>query len=1068
MLKSAALSLLLVSTAAVAQEKRDQKAEWNVQNPPGFKTREVRINVQEGTWMNLDVSPDGRTLVFDLLGDIYTMPVGGDRPTRISSGLAFDQHPRFSPDGRLIAFTSDRGGGDNIWVMGVDGSDPRAITTEKFELLNNPTWSPDGQYIAARKHFTTQRSLGTGEIWLYHVSGKGNGVALVTRPSPQHQKELGEPIYAPDGSAIYFSRDTTPGPIFEYAQNSNQQVFAIERYDMRTGERSTVAGGPGGAVRPSPSPDGRFLAFVRREGGRSRLFVKDLVSGEERRIYDDLDLDLQETWAVHGVYPNMDWTPDSQSIIFWAGGKIRRIGRDGSGLAEIPFRVNDTRVVADAPRPKVEVAPATVTTRIPRFAALSPDGSRVVFESLGRLYIKDLSGGEPRPLTAADGDFQLFPSWSRDGGRIVFISWNDQRLGEIRTVSPDGSNMRTISQQPGHYRRPRFSPDGGTIVFERGGGGFLTSDRWSEDPGVYRLPAAGGVQTRLVGNGHNPHFGAASDRVFMEVTEDQKRKLVSVDMNGADRRVHAQGDLINGFEVSPDGRALAFRENYNIFVTPFFAGAQTLNVGARGTQLPVVRATERGGQYFHWSGGGRTLAWLLGPTLYTGDRGAMIPTAPGGRAYEPPRSGTSLALSVPADRPEGQLALVGARIVTMADEAGGVIEDGVVLIDGNRIRAVGRRGEVNIPAAARQVDLAGKTIIPGLIDGHAHGAQGVDELVPQQNWSALAHLAFGVTTVHDPSSTSTEIFPAAEMQRAGVVLAPRTFSSGEIVYGARSPGRYAVVDSYKDALDHVQRLEAQGAISVKNYNQPRRDQRQQVVAAARAENLAVVAEGGSLFGMDMTIIADGNTTLEHNIPQNRLYEDVLSFFSQTNVGYTPTLVVTYGGLAGDPYWAQATRVWEHPLLTRHAPASALAERVRVTTGPADQFVDQYSARESDRLSDRGVPVSIGAHGQQQGLAAHWEMWSFVRGGMTPLEALRAATVTPARVYGFSDDLGSLEPGKLADLVILDADPLQNIRNSEQVSRVMLNGRLYDAATLNEVETGDRRRQPYFWEEQAAR
>jgi imidazolonepropionase-like amidohydrolase/Tol biopolymer transport system component len=1069
---AAATLILLSSTAVVAQQrggqaKAGEQPKWDVQAPPGQRTREVRLNVSEGTWMGVDVSPDGRSIAFDLLGDIYVMPIAGGRPTRLTSGLAYDQQPRFSPDGRLIAFTSDRGGGDNIWVMNADGTGARAVTRETFELLNSPAWSPDGQYIAARKHFTTQRSAGTGEVWVYHVSGVGNGVALVTRPNPQHQKELGEPIYAPSGDAIYFSRNTTPGPIFEYAQDSNQQIFAIERYDLRTGERSQVAGGPGGAVRPAPSPDGRWMAFVRRVDGTSRLFVRDLVSGEERRLYDELDLDLQETWAIHGVYPNMSWTPDSRTIVFWAGGKIRRIDRDGTNAAEIPFQVNDTRVVIDAPRPAVDVAPDSFTTRMPRFATYSPDGRQVVFETLGRLYIADAAGGTPRLLTAEDGDFQLFPTWSRDGRSIAFVSWNDQRLGEIRTVSPDGSNLRTVTDRPGLYRRPRFSPDGGTIVFERGAGGFLTAPRWSDEPGLYRVAAAGGPQTRIVREGANPHFGAASDRLFFEVTEEQKRRLVSTDLGGGNRRVHAQGDLVTSYEVSPDGRTLAFRENYNIFATPFLAAAQTQTVGARGGQLPVTRASgDYGGEYFHWSEGGRRLAWSMGPTLYSATASDLLRSAPGGTAYAAPRTGLSLAITARAERPQGLIALVGARILTMADPSGGAIDDGVILIESNRIRAVGRRGEVAIPAGARTIDVAGKTIIPGIIDGHAHGPQGTDDLIPQQNWNAMAHLAFGVTTVHDPSSTASEIFPAAELQRAGRVLMPRTFSSGEIVYGARSPTRFAQIDSYEDALGHVRRLRSQGAHSIKNYNQPRRDQRQQVAAAGRAENIITVAEGGSLYTMDMTLIADGNTVLEHNIPQARLYDDVLSFYAQTNVAYNPTLVVTYGGLAGDPYWAQATRVAEHPLLTRHVPPAAVAGRVRTTTAPDHQFVDQYAARETLRLSQRGVPVAIGAHGQQQGLAAHWEMWSLVRGGMSPVDALRAATATPARMYGFRD-LGTLEPGKLADLVILDADPTQDIRNSERIDRVMLNGRLYEAATLNEVETGDRRRQPYFWEEAGA-
>jgi imidazolonepropionase-like amidohydrolase len=276
-----------------------------------------------------------------------------------------------------------------------------------------------------------------------------------------------------------------------------------------------------------------------------------------------------------------------------------------------------------------------------------------------------------------------------------------------------------------------------------------------------------------------------------------------------------------------------------------------------------------------------------------------------------------------------------------------------------------------------------------------------------------------------------------------------------------------VIDSLDDALAHVRRLKIQGAHSIKNYNQPRRDQRQQVVAAAIQENIAVVAEGGSVYEMDMALIADGNTTLEHNIPQARIYKDVLDFYGGTKVGYTPTLGVTYGGLGAEPYWISRSQVFKHPLLTRHVPATVLnPELVRVTVAPEEDYVDKVSAATARLLSQRGVPVSIGGHGQQQGLAAHWDMWSFVRGGWTPIEALKAGTITPARALGFRD-IGSLEPGKLADLVILNADPTVDIQNSDDIAKVMLNGRLYDAATLNEEVTGTRQRRPYHWEDEGS-
>ena len=1055
-----------VPAAAYAQDAKEAPS-WDVAAPPGMKVREVPITVEEGTWMNLDVSPDGRTLVFDLLGDIYTLPIAGGTPTRISEGLPYETQPRFSPDGKRIAFTSDRGGGDNIWIMNRDGSDKRQLTQESFRLMNQPSWSPDGQYIVAKKHFTTQRSLGTGEVWMYHVSG-GDGVLLVKRPSEQHQKELGEPIFAPDGRHVYFTLNTTPGPIFEYAQNSHTQLFAIDRYNLETGRTERMIGGEGGAVRPTPSPDGKLIAYVRREATQPRLYVRNLATGEDRKVFESLDMDVQETWAVTGVYPNLAWTPDSASLVVWAGGKLNRVDLASGQGAIIPFRIADTRGVIDPPRPPIAVAPDTLETRMPRGASVSPDGRSVVFETLGKLWIKPMAGGEPRRLTRDEAAMEAYPSWSADGRKLVYVRWTDAGLGDVRTIASSGGKSTAITPA-GHYARPRFSPDGRTVVFEKDRGGYLSSPRGSAEPGVYRVAASGGELTRITDNGGSPQFGAASDRVFVMEGDAKESRLVSVDLNGEARRVHARGELVNDYRVSPDGRFLAFRQNYQAYVTPMAPGAQEVSLSPKGGALPVIKVSGDGADWIHWSEGGERLNWSLGPMVFSADRASMFADAPLAKGaqpakFDPPKSGVSLSMRITADKPTGRIAIVGARVVTMKGADGGVIEDGVVLVERDRIKAVGRRGEVAIPAGTPTLDARGKTVIPGLIDAHAHGPYGIDEITPQANWAEMVNLALGVTTQHDPSSSARTVFPALEMTRAGVILGPRTFSTAEIVYGARQAGVYAQIDSYEDALAHVRRLKAQGAHSLKNYNQPRRDQRQQVTAAALAEGMRSVAEGGSLFGLDMTLIADGNTTVEHNLPLGVFYEDVLQFFSQSRTGYTPTLVVTYGGPAGDPYWRAHTEVWKHPLLQRHQPSAILtASNARREIAPEGDYKDDDSAREAAKLARRGVPVAIGAHGQEPGIAAHWELWSFARGGMTPVEALRTGTIEAARSLGYDADIGSLEPGKLADLVVLDADPTQDIRNSDKVSKVMIGGRLLDAATLNEELTGDRKRPAYWWE-----
>jgi hypothetical protein len=299
----------------------------------------------------------------------------------------------------------------------------------------------------------------------------------------------------------------------------------------------------------------------------------------------------------------------------------------------------------------------------------------------------------------------------------------------------------------------------------------------------------GGTPVRVTGEGAEPQFGASNDRLFMIANAAGKRQLVSTDLNGEAKRVHSTGEMVSDYQVSPDGQYLAFRQNYQAFVMPLMPGTQDVSADERGGPLPVTRVSGDGGDFLNWSQNGRLLHWSLGPTIFTADTAAMFAAAPPGEnppKFQPPKAGVSLSMDVAADKPTGTLVLTGARLVTMADVKGGIIDDGIIVVRGDRIAAVGRRGEVAIPAGARTIDLAGKTIIPGLVDAHAHGPQGEDDLIPQQNWSSMVNLAMGTTTIHDPSARAAEIFVASELQRAGKILAPRTFSTGEIIYGAKA------------------------------------------------------------------------------------------------------------------------------------------------------------------------------------------------------------------------------------------------------------------------------------------
>ncbi|HVS65964.1 MAG TPA: amidohydrolase family protein [Thermoanaerobaculia bacterium] len=1066
--------------AAAQREREDDDADdaakeesWDVAVTPG-ETTEVTVDVMEGTWMGVDVSPDGREIVFDLLGDLYLLPIEGGEAKALTSGPVWDMQPRFSPDGDEIAFTSDRAGGDNVWVIRRDGTAPRQISDESFRLPNSPAWSPDGEWIAARKHFSSRRSLGSGEIWLWHSSGTGSGLRLNEKPN--EQKDLGEPAFSPDGRYVYFSQDTTPGDVFEYSKDANTGIYSIQRIDRETGEIERVISGPGGAVRPTPSPDGSRLAFVRRVRFVSTLFVHDLRSGENTPVYAPLERDQQEIWAIHGVYPQISWTPDSKEIVFWAGGKIRRVDIDTRVHHEIPFRVRQTHALKKALRFPQEVAPDTFHTKMLRWVEPSPAGDRVVFQSLGRLWLRDLDAGgepgEPHLVSEQEEHWELYPSFSRDGRSLVYVTWDDDLLGSVRLRDLQSGAERTLTREPGHYVEPVISSDGSTVIFRKIGGGYLTSPLWSKEPGLYRVPAdASAEPLRLRQAGVAPHFGAASDRVYFTDFEGDQRVLRSVRIAGdaygdPEERTHLTSENATEWRVAPSGDWVAFVERFNAYVIPLVAASEPIAVSPGVSALPVRRLSRDSGEFLRWSGNSSTVYWTLGPELFSRDLAdafAFLEGSPD-ELPEPPAEGIDLGMDVARDVPSGTIALVGGTVITMAGEDGGIVQNGTVVVEGDRIRAVGPAAEVSVPAGAHRVDVSGKVVMPGLIDVHYHGGQGSAEIVPERSWEAHAALAFGVTSIHDPSNDTSTFFAASEMRRAGLITAPRLFSTGTILYGAAGDFK-AEVDSLEDARAHLRRLKAAGAFSAKSYNQPRRDQRQMIVAAARELEMMVVNEGGALFQHNMTMVLDGHTGIEHSLAIPAVYDDVLQLWGASEVGNTPTLGVAFGGIEGERYWYHHTEVYEHPRLTRFVPNDQLDARARRRVmAPEEEYNHLLVARLVADLHDAGVSIQLGAHGQREGLAAHWELWMLEQGGMTPLEALRAGTLAGARYLGLDGDLGSLEAGKLADLIVLDENPLEDLRSSESVRYTMVGGRLYDAWTMDEIGNHPRERGGFWFEE----
>ena len=1059
-------ALISFSVSTFSQKEKTAKSKkWDVNNPhKDWSYKTFNLNTDEGTWMNLDISPDGKTIVFDMLGDIYTMPVTGGKARALRTGLAFEVQPRYSPDGTYISFTSDAGGGNNIWVMTADGQNAKAITKEKYRLLNNAVWTPDGKSLVARKHYTSERSVGAGEMWQYPLVGSA-GLQITKRKNDQ--QDVNDPSISPDGRYLYYAEDMYPGGFFQYNKDPNSQIYVIKQYDFTTGKTKTITGGPGGAARPIISRDGKNLAFVKRIREQTVLYIHDLATGEEKPIFFDLDKDQQEAWAVFGVYPYFSWMPNNKDLVFWTAGKIHSINIDSKVIKNIPFEIDTSIKLTETHQVKREAFTENFSSKMIKDVKTSPNGNTIIFTSLGHIYKKTLPNGIPTRISNLS-DFEADPSFSPDGKSVLFVTWNDENLGAIYSIKLDGSGLKKLTKQKGIYRTPIYDGSGSKIAYRKESGNGDQGFDFTKMTGIYTMNYTGSYPKRISESGEFPQFSEDNKRVFFQTGGaffgNLTKKLKSVDLSGNDEKSHFTSKLANRIVPSPDNKWVAIIHLHKVYIAPFIQNGQEINLDIKTKSFHIESLSEEAGIDIHWGSSNKKVHWTLGGEYFTKNLidNTKDPFAKTNLDSSKATS-SSINLTVKSDVPEGIIAFTNARLIIMNGNK--VIEEGTIIINQNKIDTIGTSEKIAIPEGAKVYDMKGKTIMPGIVDVHAHVGAFRNGLSTQKHWQFYANLAFGVTTSHDPSVHTKAAFTLEELQKSGQTVGPRLFSTGFILYGAEGDFK-AVVNNLEDARFAIERTKAFGAKSVKSYNQPRREQRQQIMQAAKELGVNVVPEGGSNFYSNMSMIFDGHTGIEHNIPVNPVYKDVLSLWSNSKTGYTPTLIVNYGGMNGEMFFYEESNVWENQTLLKYTPRYVIDTRSRHRIKiPRKEYENGHilTSKTVTDLSKMGVKVNLGAHGQLQGLGAHWELWMLHQGGMSNLEALKAATINGAEYIGIGDELGTLEVGKLADLIILDKNPLENIRHSNTVTHTMINGRLYDVTTMNEIGNYNTPRTKFYWE-----
>ena len=955
--------------------------EWSIDtaNPEGTPTVLFEYEASEGTWMSLDVSPDGETIIFDLLGHIYEMPVTGGAATALTEGRSWNLTPRFSPDGTEISFTSDRAGSDDIWVMNRESGVLENLTNSPSSY-GGATWSADGRNLFATR---LQLDFSNNALLLNRF---GNEQLIMESSLFQFVAQF---VDDPARNAIYYEHGDGTLP---------SDGARIYRRDRNTGESEIFIQRAGGAFNPTLSPDGSMLAFYGRSDLKTALWVRDMKTMEDRAVVWNLDRDQMENLGnLSGSGTGMGWASENE-IIYTSGGGFHRVNVDTGEVSDIPFTAPVRRELNQTNRNATPVAEGEQRTRIQRFSIRTDQG--IISESLGDLYL--YGDGVSQNITNSDM-LETSPAYDQASGTLYYAGWSDAALGAIYRQSIKGGAPEKLTDLATQYGALALSNDGSMLAYLRARGDFQNGQRLEAQADFELMVMADGESWKVTdinadfstGNrgairrASGIRFSLDGEGLYFAEFDDEGLVLKYIDLSGKDERILYRFPKSSRVVISPDFNWIAFREYHRSYVTPFefVGGMQT--VSAADGEGYTQRIHTKDGAYLGWNADGSGLHWMRGTDFYEKSLEAVL-------AGDEQAATTDISIVFEAAMPTSTIALTNARVITVNGDRD-VLEGATVLVVKNRIAAIGK--DVDIPSGAQVFDLSGQTIMPGIVDAHGHyggDTQSYLHVVEQNVSGLLSPLAYGVTTLYEVYGTNEKDPWVRDRVDAGLAVGPRLYSVGTPIFGMTyRKALLREITGYEDAYEHLAYNQAFGAEAVKDYTVYSRRARHGIATAARELGMNDVAETAANLQMNLTQVVDGLTGLEHSMGMTPLYDDVVAMLAATEIGITPTLIVVYNGPSGETWFHHEERVWENEKLLQFQTRDELLRVRRPTFYWEDEHYAPEMARQLHKLYDAGISLQLGAHGQMSGLDAHWEMEIYQQGGLSPADIIDIATINGA-------------------------------------------------------------------------